>query len=81
MILALSILAGATVAALLFRAFFDDWNGFWNCVRFWLTPDIFSLFRGEWVEDRWAEVKLAVYVSLSVGSGWLAYAKLRDLFG
>jgi len=40
---------------------FSDWGEFWECVRFWLTPDVISLFRGEWGEDWWAEMKLGVF--------------------
>jgi hypothetical protein len=43
---------------------FKDWGDFWECVKFWLTPDIISLFRGEWIEDWWAEMKLFVWIAL-----------------
>ena len=81
MILAASIGVGLLVAGLLFRAFFDDWDGFWECVRYYLTPDIISLFRGEWGEDWWATMKLGVYVAFSAGSGYLAFVKLHQFFG
>ncbi|MDD5348887.1 MAG: hypothetical protein PHQ12_01630 [Chthoniobacteraceae bacterium] len=81
MILAVSIGAGLLVAALLFRVFFDDWGGFWECVRYYLTPDVISLFRGEWGADQWATMKLGIYTALSVGSGYLAFVKLHQLFG
>ena len=81
MILAVSIAVGLLVAGLLFRAFFDDWDGFMECVRYYLTPEIISIFRGEWGENGWAEMKLSVYIALSVGSGTLAFIKLNQLFG
>lgn len=43
---------------------FDSWDDFWEAVKFWLTPDIVSIFRGEWVEDRWAELKLFYFLAL-----------------
>ncbi len=41
---------------------FRDWGEFWECIKYSLTPDIVSLFRGEWAEDRWAQMKLAFSV-------------------
>lgn len=81
MILAASIAVGLLVAGLLFQAFFGDWDGFKECVRYYLTPDIISMFRGEWGEDGWAEMKLGVYVALCVGSGTFVFFKLTQLFG
>ena len=72
--------AGALMAALLFRPFFGDLSGFGECIRYWLRPDIFSFFRGEWDEDRWAELKLFVWVALSAITGFAAYYKLPKLF-
>jgi len=47
---------------------FKDWGNFWDCVKFWLTPDIISAFRGEWIEDQWAQMKLFVWVTLCTGA-------------
>jgi hypothetical protein len=47
---------------------FKDWGDFWECVKFWLTPDIISLFRGEWIEDQWAQMKLFVWLALCAGA-------------
>lgn len=46
------------------KSYFGDWSGFWECVRFWLTPDIISLFRGEYGKDKWAEIKLFIFLFL-----------------
>ncbi len=46
---------------------FGDWGSFFDCLRFWFTPDWISLLRGEWGEDRWAELKLFVFGALCVG--------------
>ncbi len=43
---------------------FRHWEDFWDCVKFWLTPDIISAFRGEWIEDQWAQTKLFLWVAL-----------------
>jgi hypothetical protein len=47
---------------------FKDWENFWDCLKFWLTPDIISLFRGEWIEDQWAQVKLSLWLVLCAGA-------------
>lgn len=77
MILTLAIFAGVAMAALLFKVFFDDLAEFLECLRFWFTPEIISVFRGEWNEDLWAELKLFVYVGLSTGVGFLANYSLH----
>jgi hypothetical protein len=76
MITAMSIGIGLLVAGLLFRTFFDDFGEFVQTLRYWLTPDIFLAFQGEWTEGHWAQLKLGLYALLSVGSGVLAYDKL-----
>ncbi len=49
---------------------FSTWDEFFACVKFWLMPDIVSLFRGEWVEDWWAEFKLFVWAVFCAGCVW-----------
>ena len=77
MILLLAICAGVAMAAVLFKPFFDDVSEFLECIRFWFTPEIISIFRGEWNEDLWAELKLFVYFGLSVGVGFLTNYSLH----
>ena len=69
---------GAFVAFCFFKPFFGDWSGFRECIRYWFTSDLISLFRGEWTEDRWASLKLFVWLALSVGTMFLAYYQLPD---
>ena len=40
----LGVLAGIGVMVLLFKPLFGDKEGFIDCVKFWFTPDIFSIF-------------------------------------
>lgn len=54
----LSVIAGVGIMVLLFQPLFGDKEGFFDCVKFWITPDIFSLFSGQYFEDRWSEMKL-----------------------
>lgn len=46
---------------------FSTWGEFFECVRFWITPDVISWFRGEWVEDWWAEMKLLIWLVMCAG--------------
>lgn len=73
------VVAGISVLALLFKLFFGDVNGFWECIRFWFTPDIISLFRGEWHEDYWSELKLGCWIVAGVMSGLAAYTAVSRL--
>lgn len=45
---------------------FDDWYDFGDAIRFWLTPDLISLIRGEWGEDWWAEMKLGIWAGACI---------------
>lgn len=42
-------------------------------MKFYLTPDIISLFRGKFWEDYWAETKLALWLGISALVGMLVY--------
>lgn len=57
---------------------FGDWQGFWDCVRYWFTPDWVSLFRGEYWEDCWSEAKLFLFAALCLLA---LYGEYRFFFG
>lgn len=44
------------------KVIFGSFGEFWECLKFWLTPDVISIFRGEWEEDMWAELKMLCFV-------------------
>jgi hypothetical protein len=71
---------GLLIAFLFFKLFFEDWSDFWECVKFWFTPDWISMLRGEWLDDRWNTMKLFVWIGLLVGSTFFAYYQLPDWF-
>ena len=75
----LGVVAGIGVLALLFKPIFGDTGGFLECVRFWLTPDVFSLFRGEWAEDWWAEMKLGIWIFCGVVMGFGVFVGISKL--
>ena len=62
------IVANVPLYWLIGWVFFKDWADFWECVKYWLTPDIVSLFRGEWTEDRWAQLKLGFWIFLCIAA-------------
>lgn len=64
------ILAAANLPVYFFWAWvlFRSWGGFFDAVKFWLTPDIVSAFNGEWGEDQWAELRLGFWVILCLVS-------------
>lgn len=79
MAIAAGIVVGIIILAVLFKPLFGDGDGFVECLRYWLTPDILSLFRGEWSEDWWSEMKLAVWLICGGGLGFAAYTIVSNL--
>ena len=70
---------------LVWRGAFGDLDELGECIRYALTPDIFSAFRGEWGRDQWKSLKLVLWIAVCaaiiVGEfkglralGWLAPA-------
>ena len=43
---------------------FQQWDEFFECVGFWFTPDIISLFNGEYIDEKWAKLRLLLWVVL-----------------
>ncbi len=68
------------VYILIGKVLFEDWSGFWESIKFWLTPDIISWFRGEHWEDAWAEVKLWYFVVLCVVVVVVEYLLIYKVF-
>lgn len=72
----LSIIVSLAVGYMLYKLLFDDLDEFLHCIKFWLTPDIISLFRGQYYEDMWAEIKLILWLAITIGCGYGIYVKL-----
>ncbi len=68
------------MALILFRIFFDSFADFLDCLRLYFTPEIISVFRGEWHDSNWAYVKVLVWLGLSIGSGFIAHHSLGRFF-
>lgn len=65
---------------LLYRALFDDVDEFADAVKFWITPDIFSAFRGEYFDDWWAELKLGLLIGGCIALVIFEYVGLEGYF-
>jgi hypothetical protein len=46
---------------------FRHWDEFWEAIVFWLKPDFWSLLDGEYLDDIYAEAKLAIWFFLPIG--------------
>ncbi len=45
------ILVGCIIAAVSFKPLFGSFDDFFDCIKFWFKPDIFSAFDGQFWED------------------------------
>ena len=66
----LGIVTGITALILSFKMIFRDSEDFFDCLKFWLMPDIISLFRGEYMDDYFSELKLGLWLGLGIGGGF-----------
>jgi hypothetical protein len=62
-------LANTPLYWVLYRALFTDLDELAEAIKFWITPEIFSAFRGEYWDDIWAEFKLLLLVVGCAGLG------------
>ncbi|GHC54305.1 hypothetical protein [Roseibacillus persicicus] len=67
--IAASIFAGR----FLFRFFFEDQEDFSECLRFSLTPDLISLFKGQLFEDLARSTKFGLYLLMTFLPGLFTY--------
>lgn len=72
-----SVLAGLFTAAMLFYILFGDWEEFCDCVKFYFTPEFWSALQGKYWDDRWAEIKLNLWLMVSFGVGFLVYVNMK----
>lgn len=77
----LGVVIGIVVALLLLKPFFGTREEFFGCLKFWMTPDIVSMFRGEYLTDWWSETKLGFWIAASALSGIATYIGIMKLFG
>lgn len=63
----------------LFRIFFEDENDYNESIRHTFTPNIISLFRGEYWRDRINTARLQFYILICIGIIVLEYIVLNKL--
>ena len=61
------VVVNSPLFMLIGKLLFGDWQKFREAVRFWLTPDFISIFRGEWGDDFFAELKLGIFIAICAG--------------
>jgi len=67
---AYGVIGFLVTAALLFKVFFKDKDDFFSCVRYYFTPDIWSLLKGEFHQNFFAEGKIFLWLGLSAAMGF-----------
>lgn len=67
----IGVASGLTVMVLLFRVIFGNSATFWESVKFWLTPDIFSWLNGNGFADFLGELRLFLWFGAGFGTFFL----------
>lgn len=75
-LLGILIVVNFPVYRKLMACFVGDTDGLKESLRYLLTPDIVSAFRGEYREDRWATVKICFFVVACILAVAAEYAGL-----
>ncbi len=69
----LAVIVGGMTLVVLFKPIFGSRDEFMECLRLALTPNIISMFRGEWGEDFIAEFKMTLWLGASGALGFAAF--------
>ena len=72
----LSVLAGLAVMRATFNWFFDDLDDFKDCLMLWFTPDIIDIFRGRFMDDFWADMKILFWILAGASVGFSVHTFL-----
>lgn len=60
---------------------FHDWEDFLRSIRFWITPNLISLIRGEYWADWWGTMKLGIWVGACVACVVIQVRLLEHILG
>ena len=63
----------------IFNSMFSSKDDFYESLRYVFTPDMFSLFRGEYMKDWFGEMKIQFFVLLCGGAIFLEYTIISSL--
>jgi hypothetical protein len=58
---------------LTFRLLFQNRSDFSEALRHWFTPDLLSMIRGDYAEAFWNELKMALWLGIGFGCGYVTY--------
>jgi len=61
-------------------AFFHTWSGFFESVKYVLTPDAWSFIKGDYFEDSWESIKFGLWVLACVAAVFGEAALIDHLF-
>ena len=78
-VVALIIINFFTVYKFLFNAIFSNRDDFNESVRYSFTPNIISLFRGEYWKDRVGEFKLGIFINLCIVATVMEYGIINAI--
>ena len=78
--LTVALLAGIGELILTFKLFFDDFADYEEAWQYYFTPDFWSMLKGEYTDDFWAEVKLGIFHAGGILTGVGVYFGLAELF-
>jgi len=76
---ALIIINFFTVYKFIFNVIFSNREDFYDSVRYSFTPNIISLFRGEYWKDRVGEFKLGIFIFLCIAVTGLEYMVVNGI--
>ena len=79
LLLAILAVVNAPAYWMLYKLLFTNVDELVEAIRFYFTPDVISWVRGEYHEDLWAELKLAVLVFVSGACVFGEYVALSSL--
>lgn len=74
----LSVVAALAVMRATFYWFFDDMDDFKDCLMLWFTPDIIDIFRGRFMDDFWADLKILFWILVGASVGFSVHAFLMS---
>ncbi len=74
-----AIIAGCLALYFTFGLFFSCRDDLFEAMRHWFTPDIISMFRGEWAEDMWNETKLFFWMAVGGLAAYGAFTFTESL--
>lgn len=75
------IVANYPIYKFFFNMMFDSGDEFWECIRYYFTPDIISLFRREYIKDWTSELKLGCFFTLCGLCVFIEFSVIKSIFG